>query len=252
MTSAFYLLFSFFPFLLGCLLLIPINGFYVFVRRLRKHHAENKTWTGKNTNQQQQQRPNTNAVQTPSNIHTPNIVIWLKNTISMMSMLMTTQCAMAIGKWFCAPHNPICEARRALPLLVRRHYSIDFNGIYAQIRNLFNSDVSPSMRWIGIRCTGARGQHKRRDDAEKRSEKGLVWALPCVLIDCIIIKKLSVCDNSGREKRKPTKEMNCVQGSSANEWDLSNRHKSCNYLPKFTPNGSPILRWVFHFCRTTS
>lgn len=218
MTSAFYLFFLP-PFLLGCLLLIPINGFHVFVRRLHKHHAENKTWTRKNSNQQQQQqRDQTQSpcrhhrIQYP---HTPNIVIWLKNTISMMSMLMTTQCAMAIGKWFCAPLNP----NHAKPEgHCRSWFAVTIQSISMaftpEIRNLFNFDVSPSMRWIGIRCTGARGQHKGRDDAEKRSEKGLVWALPCVLIDCIIIKKLSVCDNSGREKRKPTKEMNCVQGSS--------------------------------------
>lgn len=145
--------------------------------------------------------------------------------------------------------HPICEARRALPLLLRVHYSIDFNGIYARIRNLFNFDALPSMRWIRIRCTGARGQHKRRDDAEKRCEKGLVWVLPCVLIDCIIIKKLSVCDNGSESDRT---KWTLFKGRAPNENDESNRHKTCNYLPKFTFNGLPISLWVFHFCRTAS
>lgn len=140
---------------------------------------------------------------TASNSHASNIVIRLKNTISMMSMLMTTHtvCEMAIGKWqliqYATPEGHCCCCCCYFAFTIQS-ISMAFTPEYGIFSILMPFS---SVHWIRIRCTGTRGQHKS-NGVEMRCEKGLVWALPCVLIDCIIIfsEKIewtTVCDNGG-------------------------------------------------------
>lgn len=181
----------FFAFLLGCWLLIPSMDFMFlcadYISNTPKTKHERKKKLTNNNNRGQTQKPYRHR--TASSIHAEHSNLTEKYDFDDVDADDDTMCDGNRETILCASH-PISEARRALPLLLRVHYSFDFNGIYARIRNLFNFNVLPSMRWIRIRCTGARGQHKRRDDVEKRCEKGLVWALPCVLIDCIIVEKI--------------------------------------------------------------
>lgn len=136
----------------------------------------------------------------------------------------------------CVAHR-ICDARRALLLLLllfRVHNSIDFNGIHARIRNLFNFDaifisaLNPNQMHGHTRTTQ---KQRSRDEMWKRTRLGSSVRTNRLYYYFFRKNWVNDCMRQWRLvdgwKRKQPKETNCVQGSN----DESNRHKTCNYLP---------------------
>lgn len=164
--------------------------------------------------------------------------------MSMLDADDDTMCAMAIGKWL-SNIDARPEGHRCCCCFASLHYSIVFNSSERPNTKSFQFSMfsiieSESENQMHGRTRAT--QKKRRSVEMREVKKGLVWALPCVLIECIIIKKLSVCDNGGWQNGSIPKKWNMFKGRTNERMnDDSNRHNGCNYLPKFTFNGLPFL-----------
>lgn len=136
--------------------------------------------------------------------------------MSMLDADDDTMCAMAIGKWL-SNIDARPEGHRCCCCFASLHYSIVFNSSERPNTKSFQFSMfsiieSESENQMHGRTRAT--QKKRRSVEMREVKKGLVWALPCVLIECIIIKKIERMRQWWMAEWKHPKEMEYVQGSN--------------------------------------
>lgn len=154
----------------------------------------------------QQQRPSPNAVQIHHRIQQPRIEHCNSTEKYDFDDVDADDDTHSVrdGNREMAAH-PICDARRALLLLLllfRVHNSIDFNGIHARIRNLFNFDaifisaLNPNQMHGHTRTTQ---KQRSRDEMWKRTRLGSSVRTNRLYYYFFLekIEWTTVCDNGG-------------------------------------------------------